>query len=343
MTTDLIIDFINYISTVKRYSQRTIESYSDVLKEFSSFNNDFNIVDALKGNIIRTYQVHLLETRKLSPRTVNLHLSVLSSLSNYLVKNEVIHSNPVKAIKKPKQKKRLPEFYKKEEMVKYFQSTAAFAEEELLRAFMTQAASVLSSTVSMTIQESSEEGVEYLKHLYESRLNRLIISILYNTGIRRAELISLRINDIDFNRSVLRVLGKGDKMREIPLVSSLSKEISLYLQARTMVVGDDEPHNDRLLISFNGKILYPVYVDRVVKNELTQWANIKGKKSPHILRHSLATELLNDGADLNSIKELLGHSSLAATQVYTHNTIEKIKTIYLTAHPRAKKGGNYGD
>ena len=132
-------------------------------------------------------------------------------------------------------------------------------------------------------------------------------------------------------------------MREIPLIVSLSEEILLYLEAVEQLVGKQRSLNEPLLVTYSGRRLYPVYVDRTVKSELGQVSTVTGRKSPHVLRHSLATELLDEGADLNSIKELLGHSSLAASQVYTHNTIARLKAIYQTAHPREKNGGKHGD
>ena len=178
---------------------------------------------------------------------------------------------------------------------------------------------------------------------YSRRLSRLIISLLYGTGIRRAELCSLTVGSVDWGRRVLRVRGKGDKMREIPLLPSLCKEISLYLQSVESMDGSERAAQDPLLVTPGGTPVYPVFVDRTVKRELGGVEGISGKKSPHVLRHSLATELLNRGADLNAIKELLGHASLAATQVYTHNSIEKLKSVYVNAHPRAKSGGKNGD
>ena len=171
-------------------------------------------------------------------------------------------------------------------------------------------------------------------------MERLIVSVLYSTGMRRAELIGLRIGDVDFARGTMTVRGKGDKVREIPLVSSLCKEISLYLQAVETMVGRER---SPLAVTGKGLKLYPVFIDRAIKRALGRVGSITGRKSPHVLRHSLATELLDEGADLNSIKEFLGHSSLAATQVYTHNTIEKLKKVYVNAHPRAKSGGKNGD
>jgi integrase/recombinase XerC len=170
-----------------------------------------------------------------------------------------------------------------------------------------------------------------------------LISLLYNLGLRRAELISLTVGSIDFGRNIVKVTGKGDKMREIPLIASLCKEISLYLDAVETVCGGKRSLKEPLLITYKGKSLYPAYVDRVVKSELGDVKGITGRKSPHVLRHSLATELLNEDTNINSIKELLGHSSLAATQVYTHTDIARLKTIYKSAHPRAKNGGKNGD
>ena len=167
--------------------------------------------------------------------------------------------------------------------------------------------------------------------------------MLFSTGMRRSELIGLRINSVDFARNVIHVRGKGNKMREIPLISSLSEELLLYLQATESLLSRTREANEPLLVTEKGNALYPMAVERIVSAELGQVGSIAGRKSPHVLRHTLATELLEKGADLNSIKELLGHSSLAATQVYTHNTIGQLKNIYNNAHPRAKRGGNNGD
>ena len=210
-------------------------------------------------------------------------------------------------------------------MEEYFASTDVYASRDMLDIF----------------RQCSQS--KHGKVLYEQRLARLIMSMLFSLGLRRSELISMDISDVDFARKIVRVHGKGDKMREIPLIVSLSEEILLYLEAVEQLVGKQRSLNEPLLVTYSGRRLYPVYVDRTVKSELGQVSTVTGRKSPHVLRHSLATELLDEGADLNSIKELLGHSSLAATQVYTHNTIARLKAIYQTAHPRAKNGGKHGD
>ena len=234
-------------------------------------------------------------------------------------------SNPVRLVSRPKVEKRVPSFYRNEAMRAYFENTEALVSPEDLAFFM-------ETPLSETGRES-----------YNRRLARLIISLLYSLGIRRSELISLRIESVDFVRKLVKVHGKGDKMREIPLLTSLSEEILLYLKAVEALCGEKRSLKEPLLVTYGMKPVYPVYVDKVVKSELGCVKDITGRKSPHVLRHSLATELLNEGADLNSIKELLGHSSLATTQVYTHSSIARLKDIYKQAHPRAKNGGKYGD
>ncbi len=318
----LIDEYITYVKEVRRYSPRTCELYSDILKEFSEFC-DREILESLTPSMIRSYEVYLLDSRKEDPRTVNLHLSVLSGFCKFLMKNGHLKSNPARVVSRPKVEKRLPVFYREESMKEYFDRTEHDASEE---------------TLSLI---TGDDKVS--KQLYSRRLSRLIVSMLYSTGMRRSELIGLSIGNVDFSRKVMKVRGKGDKTREIPLVPSLCNEISLYLQSVETIEGRARSATDPLLVTVTGSKLYPVFVDRVIKSELGQVGSITGRKSPHVLRHSLATELLNEGADLNSIKELLGHSSLAATQVYTHNSVEKLKKVYLTAHPRAKSGGKNGD
>ena len=330
----LIEKYLDYVKNVRRYSSRTFNIYKDVLENFriSLFPGtvseqicDDAFLEALNPSEIRSYEVSLLDEKGLDTKTVNLHLSVLSGLCTYLVKTGMLQSNPVKLVPRPKVEKRLPVFYKKDSMEEYFASTDVYASRDMLDIF----------------RQCSQR--KHGKVLYEQRLARLIMSMLFSLGLRRSELISMDISDVDFARKIVRVHGKGDKMREIPLIVSLSEEILLYLEAVEQLVGKQRSLNEPLLVTYSGRRLYPVYVDRTVKSELGQVSTVTGRKSPHVLRHSLATELLDEGADLNSIKELLGHSSLAATQVYTHNTIARLKAIYQTAHPRAKNGGKHGD
>ena len=322
----LIEDYLSYIKDIRRYSFRTQAIYSEVLDGFAEFcgaESDDALLESLNHQTIRSYEVFLMDSKGDSPRTVKLHLSVLSGFCRYLMKKKKLTANPVRTVAKPKSEKRLPVFYREESMNEYFAGTDCDASEENL--------ALITGT-----DKASEEA-------YSRRLERLIVSMLYSTGMRRAELIGLRIGDVDFSRRTMTVMGKGDKVREIPIVPSLCKEISLYLQSVETMVGRERSADEPLAVTGKGLQLYPVFIDRAVKRALGRIGGITGRKSPHVLRHSLATELLDEGADLNSIKELLGHSSLAATQVYTHNTIEKLKKVYVNAHPRAKSGGKNGD
>ena len=320
-----------------------MSTYEDSLKSFSAFVfkdqacsdqasldqacSDEVLLSALNPSEIRGYEVHLLDVEKVTPRSVNLHLSVLSGFCRFLVKEGLLKSNPVRLVHRPKVEKRLPEFYRQDSMDAYFEKTAYYVSDEAMTIYLHDV--------------QSDTG----KKMYERRLARLIISMFYGLGLRRSELIGLQISSVDFSRKVVTVHGKGNKTRAIPLADSLAAEIKMYLKAAEALVGlravdhvsvfrtPGEP----LLITYTGRALYPVYVDRVVKAELSGYEGFTGRKSPHVLRHSIATSLLNEGAQLNSIKEMLGHSSLAATQVYTHNSITKLQQVYRTAHPRAKK------
>jgi len=317
----MIDKYIAYIRDVRRYSPRTQELYADALKDFRSFVADApqdDITSHLIPSRIREYEAHMISAG-MKPRTVHLHLSALSGYCNWLIKEGVLKSNPVRTVKRPKLEKRLPEYYTENAMDAYLQETAHAAGEDELELLL-----------------SAPPTSAFAREMYERRLRRLIVSLLYGCGIRRAELIGLQRKNLDAARHTLRVKGKGDKMREIPLIPSLLKEISLYLQAASfMAPGAGSPESP-LLVTEKGNSLYPSWVDRAVKTELQGRQGITGRKSPHVLRHSLATALLEEGADLNAIKEMLGHSSLAATEVYTHNSVERLKAQYMNAHPRAK-------
>ena len=307
--------YIAYIRDVRRYSPRTQELYREALEDFEAWGGD------LIPSRIREYEAHLME-RGLKPRTVHLHMSALSGYCNFLMKEGVLSSNPVRGVKRPKMEKRLPEYYTEKSLAEYLEASAHSAGKEELE-----------------VLESLKPGEKLADELYNRRLRRLIVSLLYATGIRRAELIGLQMKSVDSARQTLRVRGKGDKMREIPLIPSVLEEISLYLQAAKSMELDCAPESP-LLRTEKGNPLYPAFVDRAVKTELDGYG-ITGRKSPHVLRHSLATALLDEGADLNAIKQMLGHSSLAATEVYTHNSIERLKAQYMNAHPRAKNAGKH--
>ena len=315
----MIDSYISYIRDVRRYSPRTQELYRKALEDFRSFvvPPQDDIIGNLIPSRLREYEGHLIESG-LKPRTVHLHMSAISGFCGWLIKEGKLKSNPAKVVKRPKMEKRLPEYCTQKALEEYLEESAPAAGEDQL-------------AILLSAQPDSKVAVE----LYRRRLRRLIVLMLYTTGIRRAELLSLKIGSMDTMRGTLRVTGKGDKMREIPLVSSTSQEISLYLQAAEWMVKRERRSTDSLLITEKDKPLYPEYIERAVKEELGA-AQIPGKKSPHVLRHSLATALLDQGADLEAIKEMLGHANLAATEVYTHNSVERLKAQYINAHPRAK-------
>ena len=335
--------YLDYIRNVCRYSERTCDIYHDALQDWWKWVSRANADDpsapaptegqrlpGLEANAVRAYEIYLLEERNLVPKTVNLHLSVLSGFCRYLVRQGQLPDNPVLQVTRPKVAKRLPEFYRRESMDLYFEETDYYAGEEALEIFRTA-----------WTQESGT--LARAKELYDRRLRRAVILTLYDLGIRRAELVGLELADLDFKRMVAHIRGKGDKMREIPLTGSFCKEISLYLQSVEVLIGRKRSLKEPVFVTLKGLPLYPEFVDNAVKAELSGVKGISGRLSAHVLRHSLATELLAEGTGLNSIKELLGHSSLAATQIYTHNTISQIKKIYQSAHPRAKSGGKHGD
>lgn len=296
-----IENYISYLSGVRRYSERTVGIYRDCLEEFVRFGGE-DLSASLTPAGVRGYEIHLIDERRLGPATVSLHLSVLSGFSAYLIRAGLLSSNPVRLVKRPRQPKRLPTFYRESSMKEYFRTRSA--------------------------------ALEFGD--YPDALRYMTVSLLYSTGLRRAELISLNRSSVDRGRKVLRVIGKGDKMREIPLTDAALAELDLFRAAADRTFPDVAAEEDvPLLLTPSGERLYPVFVDRIIKKELGGVDGITVRKSPHVLRHTIASELLDSGADLNSIKELLGHSSLAATQIYTHSTIEKLKKVYADAHPRA--------
>ena len=309
--------FIEYISVQRRYSPRTVALYRDAIEHFRIFAmpesqggmNDAQWREILTPNLIRGYIARGLEDG-LSPRTMNLQLSALSSFCNWMVRNSKLDSNPVRKVFRPKEDRPLPQFYTQASMDGYFSESSAQGAEDA---------------------KAAGDGKEPFCELRE----RMIILVLYSTGMRRAELCGLKISDFDPGRKVFRVTGKGDKPREIPVPDRICEEVLLYLKRVEEETGGSG--SGWFFATDRGKQLYPAFVNNVVKHALGGVEGFTGKKSPHVLRHSLATHLLNNGADINSIKEVLGHSSLAATQVYTHNSFEQLKEIYLTAHPRAKK------
>ena len=289
-----IEDFILYLQAEKRYAPHTLKAYKNDLDQFHAFcqENDHEGMD-LHFRTIRSWVVHLMDSQY-SSRSVHRKLTSLSTFCNYLIKEGALESNPVDKVLKPKLKKRVPAFVEEGKM------------DLLLNEF--------------DFGES-----------FTGIRNRLVLDLLYQTGMRRSELIGLKVGSINREGKTMKVMGKRSKERIIPLGDELLNAIDSYLLMRREVAGKD---TDRLIVTEKGRAAYDKLIYRIVNNYLAMVTTLD-KKSPHVLRHTFATHMLNGGADLNAIKELLGHSNLSATQVYTHNTYKKLKSIYNQAHPRA--------
>ncbi len=292
-----IRSFLDYLKFQKRYSQHTIISYQNDLSGFFNYlrtHFDESLLNNVKPAFIRTWLAQL-KSEGISSKTINRKISSLKSFFKYQLKQGLIEVSPVTTIISPKVGKRLPQFVEKKDIDTLF------------------------------------EHVEFPDN-WTGRTDRLLLQILYNTGIRQAELIGLKESQVDRINCAIKVLGKGSKERIIPVSTSLMQEMNTYIEEKKKQFLEKEAVI--LLVNEKGKKLYPKYVYNVAKKYLTLVTTIS-KKSPHIFRHTFATHLTNNGADLNAVKELLGHSSLAATQIYTHNTIEKLKDVYKNAHPKA--------
>lgn len=291
--------FLDYLLLEKKYSKLTIHAYQKDIVEFSGFiglEYGNNSIDTVNYSQIRSWIVSLVE-KGISNRSINRKVSALNSYYKFLLKTESIQINPLAKHKALKTSKKIQ---------------VPFSETEI-------------ATVLDDINYDNDfEGVR----------NKLIIELFYSTGIRRMELIELKLKDIDFSNKTLKVLGKRNKERYVPLLNMVMESLKVYLGFRNQL--ENITDKEVLFLTKNGVKIYETLVYRII-NEYFSLASSKVKKSPHILRHSFATHLLNQGADLNAVKELLGHSSLAATQVYTHNSIAELKKVYLNTHPRSKK------
>jgi integrase/recombinase XerC len=289
--------FIDHLKFEKRYSAHTIRSYKDDLEGFSTYiKEEFDgiAIRAISPAIVRSWLAALKEGG-LSSRSINRKISTLRSWYKQLIRVGEVEQSPMGAILSPKAGKRLPVYIEQKDMTVLF------------------------------------EEVRFPDN-WEGWTDRLLLIIFYYTGIRLSELIGLKEGQVDAGNRVIKVLGKGNKERVIPVNKVLMTAIDEYREKKRVEL--EAPDREFLLVSRNGRKLYPKYVYRAVHNYLAQITTID-QKSPHVLRHTFATHLMNAGAELNSVKELLGHASLAATQVYTHNSIEKLKDIYKKAHPKA--------
>lgn len=289
--------FLDYLKFQKRYSQHTITSYKNDLEAFFIFTQiTFGDTDLIQisATFIRSWLANLKEAG-MESKSINRKISALKSFFKYQLKQQMIGVSPMTTVISPKLNKRLPQFVEKADMETLF------------------------------------NHVEFPDD-WAGKTDRILLQLLYNTGMRQAELVGLRESHINTDTNTVKVLGKGNKERIIPISRQLAAQLKEYMADKRKVLKQCD--TDFLLVNAKGKKLYPKYVYNAVHKYLAQITTIN-KKSPHVLRHTFATHLMNGGADLNAVKELLGHSSLAATQIYTHNSIEKLKDIHKKAHPKA--------
>jgi integrase/recombinase XerC len=296
MITEQIKDFVNYLGYEKHFSAHTIKAYQADLTQFTQFiQSQFEIDETIQvtHQHIRSWLVQLMN-EDTDPRTVNRKLSSLRSFYRFLLKEELVQKNPVSKVQAPKIRKKLPAFVEESPMMSLFDRGELFPDS------------------------------------FEGHRDRLMLLLFYTCGIRLSELIGLKTAGINLYKQHIKVLGKRNKERIIPITKELGTELEAYLKEKE--AGGWK--NEYLFVASSGQQLYPKMVYNTVKTYLSKVTSIE-KRSPHVLRHTYATHLLNKGADLNAIKELLGHANLAATQVYTHNSIERLKNIHKTRHPRA--------
>ena len=290
--------FKRYLEFEKRYSTHTLKAYQKDIEQFFSFLKETYAIESAKlinQVIIRSWLISLKE-ESISTRTINRKISCLKTFFRFLIKEGEIIDNPMLKILSPKTSKKLPIFIEEEKMEMLFDEV------------------------------DFGEG-------FEATRDRLILDILYSTGIRLSELINLKLEDIDFQKYQIKVLGKRNKERIIPFSKGINNLILNYITLKNNYFSN-RITDSYLFLSKTGKKAYPKLIYRVVNNYLSKITTLK-KLSPHVLRHTFATHMLNNGAELNAIKELLGHANLSATQIYTHNSIEKLKKVYKQAHPRA--------
>jgi integrase/recombinase XerC len=288
--------FFTYLQYEKRFSPHTLKSYSKDLEQFSEYlltQYELSDLKEARSAMLRSWIIKQMD-EGLSPRSIHRKLAAVRSYYRFLMSRGELQVNPAAGLKKPKFEKKLPTFAPKADIDTAIEALAA---------------------------DQTFSGLR----------DWLILELLYGTGIRRAELISIQKNDFDTYRKQIKVTGKGRKERLIPLYPSLISLLEKYLLERNKIA---EPTEKSLLLTDQLKPCYPMFVQRKVRLFLKDIPGMT-QKSPHILRHTFATHLHDNGAELQAIKELLGHSSLAATQVYTHNSIEKLKKVYEQAHPKS--------
>ncbi len=296
----MIIDpFLDYITLEKKYSKHTIVAYrNDLLsfKDFCEMEFDQSDLQNVGYGQIRSWIVWMVE-QGISNNSINRKVSSLKSFYKFLQKTKQIEVNPLAKHKALKVEKKVQ--------------------------------------VPFSVEEVTHVLEDFDQTDFTNVRNKLIVELFYSTGIRRIELISIIIGAIDLEEGRIKILGKRNKERYVPLIAPVLQTLQRYMELRRELA----PENEYLFVTDKGNKIYETLVYRII-NKYFSNVSSKVKKSPHILRHSFATHLLNGGADLNSVKELLGHSSLASTQVYTHNSLDKIKKVYNQAHPRSNKKNN---
>ncbi len=296
-----INNFIEYLKFEKKYSAHTCLSYQNDLNQFSDFvqtQYEFDSILGVKSSFVRSW-IAELSANKLANRSISRKISSLKGFYKYALRNKLIVENPLNKLPVIKTKKRLPNFVDEDSMNEMGDGVLV-------------------------------NGKPMFDNSYKGILDKLIFELLYQTGIRRSELIYLKEKNIDVYSGTIKVLGKRNKERIIPIAKDLVKLIEDYKieKANLNFVSEE------LLVSSKGKVLSEKYVYSSIHKNLS-YVSTLSKRSPHVLRHTFATHMLNNGSDINAVKELLGHANLSATQVYTHNTVEKLKAIYSQAHPRA--------
>ena len=302
----LVEDFLHYLRYERGYSDYTIRSYKKDLEQFMAFIKEYSTSLSFPGDVdsdlVRNWIVKLMDDG-FSSSTVNRKLSSLKSFFKYLIKQKILSVDPVRLVVGPKNKKELPYFVKDLDM-------------------------------EMLLEQDQKDS----DGKFECVRDHLIVEMLYDTGMRRSELVGLKDVDVDYELMQIKVTGKRNKQRLIPFAEGLKGLMKAFQKIRNNEVGRSE----WFFVRRTGEQMSPMMIYHIVRRKLSGIPTL-AKCSPHVLRHSFATSMLNNGAELNAVKDLLGHSSLASTSIYTHTSFEELKKVY-HAHPRAKKkGGNYGN
>ncbi len=293
----MIEKFLNYLRLEKAYSPHTVVSYGNDIKAFEVYlgnktHGEYDLVTA-DADLVRGWAVELMSSG-CNATTVNRKLSSLRTFYKFLLKKEMVTVSPVQNVHGPKKKKPLPQFVREADMERLLCGTSQ--------------------------GDAWEELREYA-----------VLQLFYETGIRLSELVGLDVEDVDFGRKTIKVTGKRNKQRVVPIGEGLAETLKRYVDARSC---KEERNESSLFITDKGKRVYPHWVYRLVRKNLSQVVSLK-KRSPHVLRHTFATAMLNNEAELEAVKELMGHESVSTTQIYTHTTFEELKKAYSKAHPRA--------